>query len=91
MKKNIEKNIRYKAIFLYASALISVLVMIFYINDLRREMVEHKQNINSQNDLLFMTNELVFSVSEAQSQSGANSLRVADGTMVLMPASLTGM
>ena len=69
MKKNIENGIRFKAAFLYIISIIGILAMLFYINDLRKDVYNHKGDIENQHHILYMTNELVYSVSEAQTKS----------------------
>ena len=70
MKKNLEKGIRFKAAFLYIISIVGIVAMIFYINDLRKDVYSYKQDIEHQHKLLSTTNDLVYNVSEAQSLSG---------------------
>ena len=69
MKKNIEKNIRFNAVILYIISIACIMAMIFYINDLRKDVRTQKQNIVEQHNILSMANELVYAVNDVQSQS----------------------
>ena len=70
MKKSIENNIRYKAIILYIIAIVGIVAMIFYISDLRKDVTRQKQNVENQHNILSMANDLVYTISEAQFESG---------------------
>ena len=70
MKKNIEKEIRFKAALIYLVSIIGVAIMIIYLNGLRKDVYSQKENIENQHNILYLTNELVYAVNEAQSQSG---------------------
>lgn len=67
MAGSYEKNIRWKAIGIYLFIAVICIAVSLYIYSLSRNISSQKQHIENYSELLQITNQIVFSVSEAQS------------------------
>jgi signal transduction histidine kinase/CheY-like chemotaxis protein len=64
---NIESKIRFKAAGLYIITGIAVIVMLVYLYNMRSNINSQRTEIEKQHQVLALTNELIYAVSEAQS------------------------
>ena len=69
MSKSIEYNIRFKAAIIYIIVAAGVIMMIVYVNNLRRNIASQRLEIENRRTLLSVTNDLLFAVSDAQSSA----------------------
>jgi len=69
MTKDIEHRIRFKAVIIYVIVASVVIAMTIYLNNLRKNILSQRIEIENQHTLLSVTNDLMFSVSEAQSSA----------------------
>ena len=69
MAENIEYNIRFKAAIIYIIVAFVVVAMTIYLNNLRKDISSYRLEIENQHTFLFITNDLMFAVNNAQSQA----------------------
>ena len=70
MSKKIENKIRIQAAIIYMIVTVVIGAMVIYLNELRTKVNYQRENIENQHQILSLTNELVYAVSETQSLSG---------------------
>ena len=66
MAKNIENNIRIKAVLIYLLVAIAVASVVVYIYGIRSEIQDKKLDIEKQHITLSLTNDLIYTVNKAQ-------------------------
>lgn len=66
MAKNIENNIRIKAVLIYLLVAIAVASVVIYIYGIRTEIQDKKSDIEKQHIILSLTNDLIYTVNKAQ-------------------------
>lgn len=69
MAKNIEKNIRIKAVLIYLLVAIAVASVVVYIYGIRKDIQGKKIDIEKQHITLSLTNDLIYTVNKAQSSA----------------------
>jgi signal transduction histidine kinase len=69
MAKSIEYKIGLKTAIMYIIVALSVAAMILYLNNLRKNIAVHRLEIENQHTILSVTNDLMYAVNNAQSQS----------------------
>ena len=67
MAKNIERQIRFKAVIIYLIVALGIVAIILYFNNLRDDISSQRHEIENQYSLLSVTNDLMLSVNDALS------------------------
>lgn len=70
MQKNIENKIRYKATAIYAISLLAIILVVSFLYSLKKDISGQKKEINSQYQILALTNNYISKVTTAQQYSG---------------------
>ncbi|MCC8147020.1 MAG: hybrid sensor histidine kinase/response regulator [Bacteroidales bacterium] len=69
MKEDVESGIRIKAILIYVVFAIVCGILIAFVYNMRKNIDDQKENIEEYNRILTLTNDLVFTVNEAQTEA----------------------